>query len=94
MENSKGLSYHILPVAATMTGVCVTVITLFRVTNMSKSTVLDEALALVAFLFIMSCFYSYLSLRKENARRERIADMLFFIALFCMVIISALMAFY
>jgi uncharacterized membrane protein SirB2 len=79
------IAHHIFSVSATMTGVCLTVITLFKVMNAGAATLVDEILAINAFIFIVSCFVSYLSLRDNNNKRmELIADAVFFIGMLIM----------
>ncbi len=88
---SSALSDHILPVSATMIGVCITVITLFKVTKLHLRTYVDELMGFDTLFFSISCFLSYTSIRinKQN-KLEKFADILFMIGLFIMVIIGLL----
>lgn len=93
------LSVHILPTAATMIGVCTTLIGLVKVveTRIGPSHV-DEYVGLVSLLFVLSAIASYVSLRfagsqRASVRFERIADICFMIGLLGLVIIALLFAY-
>lgn len=93
---TKSVSYHILPVAATMVGVCMTVISLVQlVPKNAISSWADEILAIDALIFLTSAFLSYWTLRhdKTAAKLESIADWLFLIGLSVMGFVSVLIAF-
>ncbi len=93
------VSIHIFSVSATMVGVCLTGIGLFRVIEQLKNIngVADNLLALDSLGFLASCLLSYFSLRSRHAERalklERIADRIFLIALGVMTIIAGLIAY-
>lgn len=90
-QQKEALSSHILVTASTMIGVCLTVITIFKVTNFHLKTYADELLGLDALLFIISCFLSYMSIRQENNKKiEFIADNLFIGAMSIMVVVGIL----
>jgi len=90
-QQRQVLSYHILQTGSTMIGVCVTVITLVRATNFHLKTYADNILGLDAIVFILSCFLSYVSMRKENNRRfELMADNLFLVGMSIMVLVCLL----
>ena len=78
-----------------MVGVCLTVIGLIRVviTLGKADTIADDLLAADAFLFLVSCLLSYSALRVRSRNRmhlrERIADAVFILAMFLMVVICA-----
>jgi hypothetical protein len=86
----EDISIHIFTVSAGMVGVCLTVIGLIRVviTLGRADTVADDLLAGDAFLFLLSCLFSYSVLRFRSKRRmhyrERIADTIFIIAMILM----------
>jgi putative flippase GtrA len=93
---SKNISYHILPVAATMVGVCMTVISLVQlVPENAISSWADEILAIDALIFLASAWISYWTLRheKQAERLEKIADYLFLSGLSVMGFVSVLVAF-
>lgn len=88
-QKSPTLSNHILPVSATMIGVCVTVITLFKVTQLHRRTYVDELMGFDTLFFSVSCLLSYISIRiKQQNKLERIADLLFMVGLLIMVVIG------
>ena len=104
MRNSEGtrqreLSVHILPSAATMTGVCTTLIGLVKVVEgrIGPSHV-DEYVGLASLFFVTSAIASYISLRYADGRRagprfERVADISFMIGLLGLAVISLLFAY-
>lgn len=97
MEPKSGsLSNHILPVAATMVGVCVTVISLLQlVPKNGISSWADELLAVNSLTFLASTMLSYWAIRHKEATVsiERWADRLFLLGLTVMVFVSFLVAF-
>ena len=93
---SAKISYHILPVAATMVGVCITVISLVQlVPKNAISPWVDQLVAVDALVFLGSAWLSYLTLRNEKAtgKFERIADWLFLSGLTLIGFVSVLIAF-
>jgi len=93
----EGVAHHILPTAATMAGVCITVVSIIKLTELSKSasTVIDDVLAVDGVLFLASSFLSYLSLRSESmaTRLEHTADVLFLIGMLVMVVCAFLLVY-
>lgn len=90
-QQKQTLSYHILPIASTMIGVCVTVITFFRATNFHLKTYADDILGFDTLVFISSCFLSYISMRQgNNIKLELLADNLFLLGMSIMVIVGIL----
>lgn len=90
------ISQHILPVAATMVGVCMTVITVMQLAPNNKiSSIAVQLLALDGLLFLVSTFLSYWTIRpsKASVNTEVWADRLFLIGMAVMVLISFLVAF-
>jgi hypothetical protein len=96
-NDGNNLSSHILPVAATMVGVCMTVIGLVKVLEATSRAALaiDEMLALDNLLFLLSAILSYGSIRSpQHAERlERIADIAFMVGLVILTIIGILFGF-
>src|SRR5437868_14933585 len=95
----QDICIHIFTVSSAMVGVCLTVIGLIRVviTFGSADTLADDFLAADALLFLISCLLSYWALRSRGLRRmhrlERIADVIFIIAMIGMVIICAVITY-
>lgn len=95
-QDTRDISRHILPVSATMVGVCMTVITVMQLApKNSVSSWADKLLAISSLLFLVSTMLSYLSLRtiKDSSRIEVMADRLFILGMIMMVLISFLVAF-
>jgi len=95
----EDISIHIFTTSATMVGVCLTVIGLFRVILQLKSvkTLADDFLSIDAMLFLVACGLAYWALRTRNTQRrrmaEKIADLLFLLALSMMTAICALITY-
>ncbi|SIS30304.1 hypothetical protein SAMN05421639_101833 [Chryseobacterium shigense] len=83
-------SPHILNASSNLLGFSLIIITSLKITKMSEHTHLDEFAGVACILFACSCFFSFLAIRTENEKRETryetIADYLFLIALFCVVL--------
>jgi hypothetical protein len=95
----QDICIHIFTVSSAMVGVCLTVIGLIRVviTLGTADTLADDLLAADALLFLISCLLSYWALRSRGLRRmhrlEKIADVIFIIAMIGMVVICALITY-
>jgi hypothetical protein len=95
----EDISIHIFDTSATMVGVCLTVIGLFRLILQLKSisTWADDLLLIDAMLFLGACGLAYWALRTRSARRrhftEKIADVIFLLALTLMTLICALITY-
>jgi hypothetical protein len=90
------LAGHILPVSATMVGVCMTVISVVQIIPKNLvSPWVDALLALDNLMFLVSAVLSYVSLRRNDfdGRLERRADVIFLIALLVMVFAGFMLAF-
>jgi len=95
----SGLSQHILPSAATMIGVCTTLIGLVKIVEaQSGPSHVDECAALNAALFLVSAAASYFSMRMPSgsegaAKLEVTADICFVLGLLCLCLIATLFAY-
>lgn len=90
----RNIADHVFNGSITMSGVCVTIIALFRVMKIGIVTYADEILALNTFIFLASAMLSYISLRKEeNTLSETIADILFFIGMTSMLLVGTIIVF-
>ena len=93
------LSRHILPNAATMVGICTTLIGLVKIIeDRTGSRHVDEYGGLAALLFLVSALASYLAIRLSSQGRvsawcERIADLFFVAGLVSLTLISLLFAY-
>lgn len=94
-ERNIEIAEHIFTGSIAMVGVCLTVITLFNITNNLISFYADKVLGIDAFIFIISSFISYMSLRKNsNKKLEWIADTAFFMGMIVMVFVGILVVFF
>jgi Ca2+/H+ antiporter len=79
-------SQHILGTATNLLGFCLIVISSLHIANKTQNSLADEFTSIIAVLLTLSCILSFLSIKTINSKREealeRIADQLFFIALF------------
>lgn len=93
-ESAEKISHHILPTSATMIGVCLTVIALFKAFNVGFSTIADEILGIDTFVFIVASLFSYISIKRRDSKKlEKLADNIFFAGLFMMVIVGVIILF-
>jgi hypothetical protein len=88
MRNHNNLSGHILPTSGAMLGVCMTVISIVKLTQSNRGIAywVDDLLALDALIFLGSSIFSYLSIRSNSKKFyfEDIADKIFMLALIIM----------
>lgn len=95
----EDISIHIFTASATMVGVCLTVIGLFKLILQLKSisTWADDLLSIDAMLFLSACGLAYWALRTRSIKRrhltEKIADVIFLVALTLMTTICALITY-
>jgi hypothetical protein len=86
-DSQQNLSGHILPNAATMVGVCVTVISIIKGMHIGyPGLIIDKVLALDSMIFLASAACSYFAMRfaRQAARVENIADGTFMFGLLLM----------
>jgi hypothetical protein len=83
-------STHILNASSNLLGFSMLIITSLKITKTSHHTFLDEFAGISSILFACSCFFSFMAIRSKKEslgnRYESIADYLFLIALFCIVL--------
>ncbi len=90
-ENTRNreIASYILSGSTTMVGVCITIITLFRVMKVNFVTYADEILGVNTSLFIASALLAYASLRRENdIHLKRLADVFFFAGMIIMLLVG------
>lgn len=89
-------SSNILNASSNLLGFCLLIITSLKITNVDKMTFLDEFAGVAAFLFTLSCIFSFLSIRSLNKKNElnyeTIADYLFLGALICIFLAVTLIS--
>jgi predicted membrane protein len=93
-DKNRKIADHIFNGSITMSGVCVTIIALFRVMKIGIVTYADEILSLNTFIFLAATMFSYISLRKENNQlSEKLADILFFTGMISMIIVGLIVVY-
>ena len=89
-NKEREIAHHVFNGSITMIGVCITVIALFRVMKTSFQTYADELLSMDTLIFITASLFAYTALkRNNNARLEKVADVLFYVGMFIMLAIGA-----
>jgi hypothetical protein len=89
---------HIFTASAGLVGVCLTVIGIIRVViSLRKADlIVDDLLACDAILYLVSCLLAYWALRSRSVRRnhrlERLADLVFLLALTVTVVGAGMIA--
>jgi len=96
-DQDRNLSGYILPVAATMVGVCMTVISIIKLveTGRKADMMVDEMLSLDSLVFLLSALFSYLAIRSTTRRAalEKLADVTFLIGMALIVVASFVLAY-
>jgi hypothetical protein len=87
-ENSK--SSHILNTSSTLFGLCYVVFTSLKSLKLDKNTLIDEFTAVSMVLFMTSCIFSFLSVRRprKSLLFENVADYVFLAGLFTLFVIT------
>ena len=84
-------SQHILNTSANLLGFCLFVITSLHFTDKAEGSIIDELTSVVEILLIVSCLFSFFSIRSSDEKIERrletIADYLFIISLLGILVI-------
>lgn len=91
-----GLSAHILPTAATMVGVCMTVLSIGRLSAAGRlGVVIDKMLAFDGVVFLVSAVLSFVAIRvaADTENVETWAEKLFLLGLTLCVGIAVVIAF-
>ena len=87
-------SQHILNTSANLLGFCLFVITSLHFTDKAEGSIIDELTSVIAILLIVSCLFSFFSIRTSNhvieKRLETVADYLFIVSLLGILIIISL----
>ncbi len=92
-RTEENISIHIFSVSAGMVGACFTIIGLLHISNALKTIegIGDDLIALDSMLFLLSCLISYFGIKtKERGKRlhlERVADLIFILAISLMVLV-------
>jgi hypothetical protein len=82
-DKKKNISNHILPTASNLLGLCFVILSYIKLSNLSHQTVVDELVSVLMVFLLASSLFSYVSIRAKtkNDLYEKIADVLFIIAL-------------
>jgi hypothetical protein len=90
-------SPHILNTSSNLLGFCLIVLTSLKISKFSKVTMIDELTGVACILLVGSSLFSFLSIRttKEDfiIRYEKIADIIFIVALLLIFLITFMIAF-
>ena len=95
-DADRSLSTHILPVSATMVGVCMTVLSIGHLGPGGEfRSVVDKLLAVDALVFLASALLSFLAMRssKRAATYESRADIVFIVGLVLLALRTVVLAF-
>ena len=86
---------HILTASSTLLGLCFVVLTSLKITDSREASIIDEFTTAAIILFMVSSILSYMSMRSKISKPgyERVADVVFLTGLFCLFIITMLIAF-
>ena len=93
-DNSK--APQILNTSANLFGICFAVFSYLRILKIGGETYIDESAAVSMFLFMISCFSSFLSIRSKSARTmmyETIADYVFIAGMLTLFFTTLLIVF-
>ncbi len=93
---NNSISNHILPVSATMVGVCMTVISVIQlVPKNTLAPITDKLLAIDGLFFLISTLFSYWSLRHDSHREvlEKYADWIFMLGMILMTLVGFIIPF-
>jgi len=90
-------SPHILNTSANLLGLCFIVLTSIKVSKMGDVSVIDETTAIAIVLFMSSCIFSFLAMRKDsessNNHLEKLADILFLSGLIVLFLTTMIVTF-
>lgn len=82
---ANNTSQHILNTSANLLGFCLFVITTMHFSKMTNDSLIDEFTSVVALLLSASSFFSFLSIKTQNEKKElkleNIADILFLLSI-------------
>jgi predicted membrane channel-forming protein YqfA (hemolysin III family) len=94
--NDKNNAPHILGTSANLLGICFIVLTSLKALKMDGQTFIDEFACGAVCLFMISCLFSFLSMRGTSKRTqwyETVADYVFLAGLFTLCITTIFIAF-
>ena len=93
----KNKSTHILNTSSNLLGFCLVVLTSLKISKISETTMIDECTGVTSILLMGSSLLSFLAIRSKKERHgesyEKIADVIFLVALVLIFLITFLVAF-
>jgi hypothetical protein len=91
-------SSHILSTSSNLLGFCLLVLTSLKISKFQQATMIDEFTGAASVLLMAASIFSFLSMRIKNIKRsvnyEKIADVIFLIALITIFTVTFLVAFF
>ena len=89
-KEPREMSHHILAASSTLMGISFAIVTLIGAFGHADKTLVDDFALLSLFLFFAACLFSYASIRarRQAVLCERIADLLFIVALISLTLLS------
>ncbi|AZI26067.1 MAG: hypothetical protein ABWZ79_06110 [Pedobacter agri] len=89
-------SPHILSTSANLLGICFIVLTSLKKLNLVDDSLIDEFAVAAVMCFMTSCILSFISMRRErnkSQKLEKIADFVFLSGLIILFVATILIAF-
>ena len=96
MANANEKSPHILNASSNLLALCFIVLTSLKLLKISSKSIIDELATCAIVIFMLSCLFSFLSIRgnrKNTERFENIADYVFLSGLALLFVTTLLFAF-
>lgn len=96
MDQQPEKSPHILNTSSNLLGICFLVLTSLKVLGKSQQTMIDDITFAAIILFMLSCFLSFLSMRRQanqSKRLEKFADYIFIAGLTVLFLTAILFSF-
>lgn len=91
-SNFSDVNSNVFNGSLAMIGVCLTVVSLFHISDKRALSHMDECLCGATFIFLMSAFFAYNSIRLNNHRLFcKLADIFFVCGLLLIVIAGTIM---
>jgi len=95
--NGNNKSPHILGASSNLIGFSFLLLTAIQLLRIPANTVIDEIAAIEVFIFSISTFFSFLSIRAKTERNnvvyENIADAVFLVGLLILVVTGFFLVF-
>lgn len=96
MEGQNPKSPHILNASSNLLGLCFVVLTSIKLLKVSQTTLIDELTTVTTMLFMISCIFSFLSIRnsfQKADKLENVADICFICGLIMLFMTTLLFSF-